>query len=76
MAAIAQEARKPKGTRTRTGRVLGVVPYDFRFPTPWRWQQRVWAPRNPSLINPAPFGVGWTLNLGRVAVLVREVARR
>jgi hypothetical protein len=71
-AALAQELRKPPRRRTWQGTVGGFVPYDFRFPTLERVRSAVWNPDDPSLLKPQPFGVGWTLNAGRVIELVRK----
>ena len=65
-AAVATELRKPSSERTWEGRVAGVVPYDFRPPTVDRVRQRLWDADEP-LFTPHVFGVGWTLNLGRLA---------
>ena len=65
-AAVATELRKPSAERTWHGRVGGVVPYDFRPPTVERVRQRVWEPDQPAL-TPHVFGVGWTVNFGRIA---------
>jgi hypothetical protein len=62
--AIVQELRKPADQREWWGKV-GPVPYDFRPPTLERVRSRLWAPDGP-LLPPQPFGVGWTLNLGRL----------
>ncbi len=69
-AAVVTELRKPPAKRTWEGRVGGVVPYDFRPPTVERVRHRVWDADQP-LITPHVFGVGWTLNLGRVARRLR-----
>ena len=74
--ALLQELAKPRAERTWTGTVAGVVPYDFRRPTLERFRQRVWAPDNPRLIVPHVFGVGWTVNLGRLVRLVRSADPR
>jgi len=71
-AAVVQELRTPPEERTWHGVVAGVVPYDFRPPTIARVRERMWAPDSPRLINPHPFGVGWTLNVGRVVALARQ----
>lgn len=63
--AVAQQLSRPRGQRTWQGHVVGV-PYDFRLPTAERFRQRLWAPDNPCLVVPRVFGVGWTLNLGRL----------
>jgi hypothetical protein len=74
--ALLQELRKPAAERTWTGTVAGIVPYDFRRPTLARVRQRLWAPDNPRIIVPRAFGVGWTLNVGRLVSLVRRDGRR
>lgn len=65
IAAIVQEAKKPPGERELHGTVGGVVPYDFRIPTPQRVRDRLWDPEG-DIVQPQVFGVGWTLNLGRL----------
>jgi hypothetical protein len=54
--------------RRRHGKLLGVVPYDFRTPSLDRFGGRLWNPEGP-LLPPSLFGVGWTLNVGRLARL-------
>jgi hypothetical protein len=70
VAAVVKELRTPSEERTWHGVVAGFVPYDFRVPTVARLRERVWAPEH--LLNPQPFGVGWTLNAGRAVSLVRQ----
>jgi hypothetical protein len=72
--AVAQELRKPREARTWHGTVAGFVPYDFRPPTPQRFRERIWAPQDPRLLQPMAFGVGWSVNLGRVLALLRGKA--
>jgi len=67
-----KELRTPSEDRHWHGVVAGFVPYDFRAPTFARFKDRVWAPDSESLVNPQPFGVGWTVNVGRVVALVRQ----
>ena len=69
--AVVKELRTPPELRTWNGKVLGFVPYDLRMPTVARVKERMWNPESSHLINPRVFGVGWTLNLGRVVGLVR-----
>ena len=71
IAAVAQELRKPKEARQWHGKVAWFVPYDFRIPTLGRIKSTLWAPENPSIIVPNVFGVGWTLNVGRLAYHLR-----
>jgi hypothetical protein len=52
------------------GEVLGFVPYDFRVPDVERARLRTWNPESTRILTPTTFGVGWTLNLGRLARLV------
>jgi Family of unknown function (DUF5808) len=65
-AALATELRKPAGERTWQGRIAGRVPYDLRPPTPTRVRHRLWNPADRRLLVPTVFGVGWTVNLGRL----------
>lgn len=53
------------------GELFGFVPYDFRVPTLERLRARTWNPDLARVLTPNTFGVGWTLNLGRVARLAR-----
>ena len=71
VAAVVKELRKPPAERTWNG-VLGFVPYDFRVPTLARVKERMWDPEGAHLISPRVFGVGWTLNIGRLVELIRQ----
>lgn len=73
-AAIVQELQKPKDEREWNGTVAGIVPYDFRLPTGDRVRDRLWNPDGP-LFGPQVFGVGWSVNFGKAAALVREQTR-
>jgi Family of unknown function (DUF5808) len=53
------------------GELFGFVPYDFRIPTLARIRARTWNPDLARVFTPQTFGVGWTVNLGRVARLAR-----
>lgn len=66
LGAVATEYSKPPGERTGTGAVAGVVPYDFRAPTLQRFRDAMWSPEDARLVKSHPFGVGWTLNFGRL----------
>ena len=70
--ALAEELRKPAAERTWTGRLAGVVPYDFRAPTFSRMRGAVWAPDDDRLFTPQAFGVGWSVNLARAAAMARR----
>ncbi len=73
VAAIATELAKPEPERTWEGRVLGVVPYDFRPPTWQRIRDAYWNPNSDRLFSDRVFGVGWAVNLYRAKELM-EVA--
>ena len=72
-AAVVDQLRRPASQRTWTGRLGGVVPYDLRLPTLARVRQEYWAPQDPALLRPHAFGVGWGVNLGRLARLAHVV---
>ncbi|HEY3436880.1 MAG TPA: DUF5808 domain-containing protein [Actinotalea sp.] len=74
VAAVVKELRTPAEDRTWNGSLVGLVPYDFRLPTVARFRERMWNPESDHLVNPRVFGVGWTLNVGRIVAVVREVA--
>lgn len=61
--AVYSELRKPPEQRTWNGKVLGVVPYDFRMPSIDSLRQAYWNPRSPKLFTPRPLGVGWSVNI-------------
>lgn len=56
--------------RTWQGQVLGI-PYDFRRPTLAKLRNAFWSPTSERLLSPV-FGVGWTVNAGRVYQLLRN----
>lgn len=47
---------------------LGGVPVETRGFTQPQVRSRAWDPTNPHLLVPRLFGIGWTLNLGALAV--------
>lgn len=65
-AALATELRKPAEERTWHGRIADRVPYDLRPPTLARVHERLWNPADRRILVPTVFGVGWTVNLGRL----------
>ncbi len=65
VAAVIKELRQPAASRTWHGRIGGFVPYDLRRPTFQRFRETFWNPDRPLLVG-SPFGVGWTLNPGRL----------
>ena len=70
VAAVATELSKPKPERTWEGRVIGVVPYDFRPPTWQRIRGAYWNPDSDRLFSDRVFGVGWAVNLHRAKTLM------
>ena len=75
VAAVVKEVRTPPEDRQWHGVVVGFVPYDFRMPTLERVRERVWDPEGDRVINPRVFGVGWTLNAGKVVALLPSTRR-
>ena len=61
--AVYVELRKSPEERTWNGKLLGVVPYDFRMPTLDRIKSAYWNPRSPKVITDRPLGVGWAVNI-------------
>ena len=70
-AAVVRELRRPEANREWHGTVARVVPYELRVPTFGRVKERLWNPEG-AVVQPTLFGVGWTLNVGRLVRLVRE----
>jgi uncharacterized protein DUF5808 len=66
-AAVIQELRKPSEARDWHGKVAGFVPYEFRAPTAERVKQTYWDADDDRVFTPTAFGVGWGLNVARVA---------
>jgi hypothetical protein len=71
-AAVVTELRKPKQERTWQGELVGVVPYDLRFPTPDRIKASLWSPDDRRWFLPRAAGVGWSPNLGRIYRALRR----
>jgi hypothetical protein len=71
VAAVATELSKPEAERTWHGRVIGIVPYDFRPPTWERIRGAYWNPASDSLFSDRVFGVGWALNLHQAKMLLQ-----
>jgi hypothetical protein len=73
VAAVVQELKKPADERKWNGTVAGLVPYDYRPPTLDRAKERLWNPDGP-LVGPQVFGVGWTLNFGKLVAMAKQKA--
>ena len=65
-AALLKELGKPREEREWHGELAGFVPYEFRPPTLARVRERWWNPDDPRVLTPHVFGVGWSVNLGRL----------
>jgi hypothetical protein len=76
VAALATELAKPEAERTWHGRVVGLVPYDFRPPTLDRIREAYWNPASDRLFSDRVFGVGWAVNLHRAKTLLEAVFER
>ncbi|HET9878683.1 MAG TPA: hypothetical protein VFQ81_05195 [Candidatus Limnocylindria bacterium] len=61
--AVYSELRKPPADRTWHGKLLGVVPYDFRIPSLDDMRRAYWNPRSPKVFTDRPLGVGWAINI-------------
>lgn len=61
--ALYQELRRPPEERPWHGKVLGIVPYDFRVPTLERLRDAYWSPGTDRVFSDQVFGVGWAVNL-------------
>jgi len=62
LTAVCQELEKPKEERFWHGKVVGFVPYDFRFPTLERFRETYWNPYDSRILVPEAFGIGWAIN--------------
>ena len=71
VAALIDQLRRDPEERTWEGSVAGIVPYDFQMPTLERARSRWWNTDDDRLFVPQVFGVGWTINLARLARLAR-----
>ena len=61
--ALYTELRKPPAQRTWNGKLMGVVPYDFRLPSLEQLRSAYWNPRSPKIFSDRPLGVGWAVNI-------------
>lgn len=68
--ALYQELRRPPEERTWNGKVLGVIPYDFRVPTFQRLRDAYWDPGTDRIFSDHVFGVGWAVN---IPVAIRRI---
>lgn len=61
LTAVCQEMEKPKEEREWHGKV-GLIPYDFRFPTIERLREGYWNPESARIFSPEVWGIGWAIN--------------
>jgi hypothetical protein len=73
VALVGAAVRDAVRTGRKHGELFGFVPYDFRLPTAGRARERTWNPASKRVLTPVTFGVGWSLNLGRLARLAHLV---
>jgi hypothetical protein len=75
-AAVCQELREHPEERTWHGRIGGLMPYDFRPPTPERVREAYWNPGEPRIFTDRVLGVGWAINFySLLQVLSKLVAK-
>lgn len=72
LGAIREEMNKPENEREGHGTVGGIVPYDFRPPTFEKLKNAFWNPDDERLVIAHPWGVGWTLNFGRLMRVLKR----
>ena len=73
-AAVVKELKKPEAERTWEGTLADKIPYDLRVPTLDRLKERCWNPESDSYIAPHVFGVGWSVNVGKIVADVKNSA--
>jgi hypothetical protein len=76
VAAVATELAKPEPERTWHGKLMDLVPYDFRPPTWERIRDAYWNPDSDRLFSDRVFGVGWAVNLCQARTLMKEAYER
>ena len=75
-AAVVKELRKPKAERTWHGKLGGRIPYEFRPITMERLRQAYWAPEDEHVFTDTAFGVGWSVNFGKIAHAITDAYRK
>jgi hypothetical protein len=71
-AAVVKELSKPPAERQWHGELAGFIPYELRPPTLTRFRERWWNPDDERILTPHVFGVGWSVNVGRLVELARR----
>jgi len=67
IAVLWKELRLSSDRRTWSGRLAGFIPYEFRVPTLDRVKASWWNPDDTRVFTPMVWGIGWSINLGRLA---------
>lgn len=73
VAAVCQELEKPKEERHWHGK-LGIIPYDFRFPTIERLKRAYWNTESDQIISDTVLGIGWAVNFFAILEKMRLVS--
>ena len=68
--ALLRELRQPPEQRAWYGLIGGLVPYDLRPPTVERITRAWWNPEDERVFTSQAFGIGWSVNLDRLAGLL------
>jgi hypothetical protein len=74
--AILQQLRRPSDQRDWHGKVLGVVPYDFRPPSLGRFASRWFNPGDHRLFTEHAFGIGWSVNIAQAIKMATGMIAR
>ena len=69
-ASVRKELTRPPAEREWHGQLAGFIPYEFRLPTVDRIRERCWNPDDPGVLTLHVFGVGWSVNIGRLIRLL------
>lgn len=64
--ALYQEMRKSPADRTWHGKLIGLIPYDFRLPSLQRIRDSYWNTGSDRIFTDRPVGVGWAVNIPAV----------
>ena len=71
--AVCQELEKPEEERHWHGKV-GIIPYDFRFPTLERLKQAYWNTESNQVFSDTVMGIGWAVNFYAILEKMRLIS--
>lgn len=74
-AALKQQLSRPPRERTWHGKV-GLVPYDFRWPTLDQVRAAMWNPDDDRLFTGKVLGLGWSINLAQAVKIAGELRQQ